>query len=349
MTTRFALLSLLGASVAVAIAACGPESATQPDNALTEIQPDCLECMRTLAECTSTAQNEEQFVGCRDVFQACEEKMSLGPDECGRPSNEQACDLCRERADKCPEANEGCDVQFSVCKTFLMTRDQDGCTAQPAEVLGDCQSCIETLAACAFGGDDAAICEAGFNSCRNANKITPASCPGPSVGDTCEACLKQHQTCQASTDADCDAGWKSCVDQLATENACGSGPSMGGGEGGGGSTGPLCPHDACEAGEKMDATCDACIAGVCELDSFCCESEYDAFCVEEAATVAACGCAPTAMDTCVHDVCTAGDMLETGCNDCATTVCDSDGFCCNSEWDSLCVQHAVELCAATCG
>jgi hypothetical protein len=97
----------------------------------------------------------------------------------------------------------------------------------------------------------------------------------------------------------------------------------------------------------MDASCDACIEGVCALDDYCCTTEYDDYCVSEAATVEACGCGP--VDTCAHDVCAAGEILETGCNDCATTVCESDGYCCNTEWDSLCIQHAVDLCGATCG
>jgi hypothetical protein len=354
MRTRLAT-AVFTASLALGLAtsACDDDVATNPDGALVEVTPDCLECMRTLTECTSTAKSESQFSGCRDVFGACQDTMGLGPDECGRPTNAQGCELCRDRFGACAGSPKDCEGEFSVCKAFLMTRERDACAAVPEAPTGSCQTCVDTLAGCTFGGGESSVCEASFFSCRNANGIEPADCPGPSPEEACGACQTQHEGCLATGSTDCDAGWSKCVAGLATESACGAGPSHGGagggdaGAGGGAPAEPACPHDACETGDAMSAACDACIAEVCAEDAFCCEGTYDELCVERATTIAACGCAPAA--ACAHEPCAEGELLDANCDPCATTVCAQDGYCCNTAWDALCVGYATELCGLACG
>lgn len=325
--------------------ACGEEEGTQLPSALRELEPDCLECLEALTECTSTAKNEFHFLGCRDLFQACQEKMNLGPRECGRPSNQIACELCKERNAKCD--GKECKTEFSVCKTFLMSRDQERCTEDSGPATGDCDTCIETLAACGSSGESPTVCETTFSSCRKANKLDAAECPAPSVDAACAACLDQHVSCEAATGEGCDEGWSACVSTLASEGACGTGPNHGGGGTGGGTPEPSCSHDACEVGEAMSATCDGCIASLCDLDPYCCESSYDETCVQEAQSIPACGCA--AEQTCAHDECDTGEILDPACSDCAETVCEADGYCCTTSWDDLCVSHAVDLCGKSCG
>jgi Lamin Tail Domain len=54
-------------------------------------------------------------------------------------------------------------------------------------------------------------------------------------------------------------------------------------------------------------------------------------------------------NSCAHDVCTQGVALQPGCGDpCVDTVCNSDMFCCTTEWDDLCVDEANQLCGAMC-
>jgi hypothetical protein len=346
MSIRSLLAALSLVTVGAIAAACDEEGTTAPESALTELEPDCVECLEALTECTSTSKNEQQFLGCRDLFQACQEKMQLGPDECGRPNNQIACELCREREGQCE--GKQCEVEFSVCKTFLMSRDQERCTEDDGPAPGTCETCIETLAACAFGGETASVCENTFTSCRKANDLDSASCPAPAVETTCAACEAQHAQCEAAAGEDCAGGWSSCVGSLATEGACGAGPNEGEGGAGGGGTNPepSCSHDACEVGEAMSPTCDGCIAALCEMDPYCCETAYDETCVAEAQSIATCGCAPA--NTCAHDECAAGEILDPACSDCAAAVCEADGYCCNTTWDDLCVSQAAELCNKTC-
>lgn len=50
--------------------------------------------------------------------------------------------------------------------------------------------------------------------------------------------------------------------------------------------------------------------------------------------------------TCMHDVCAAGARLLSTCDACVTDVCQADNYCCNVEWDSVCVQEAGSICGA---
>jgi hypothetical protein len=51
---------------------------------------------------------------------------------------------------------------------------------------------------------------------------------------------------------------------------------------------------------------------------------------------------------CTHDLCTAGGTLVSGCDACATSICTSDPFCCNTQWDSICVGEVSSVCGRTC-
>ncbi|HWB74175.1 MAG TPA: hypothetical protein VG755_04450 [Nannocystaceae bacterium] len=51
---------------------------------------------------------------------------------------------------------------------------------------------------------------------------------------------------------------------------------------------------------------------------------------------------------CDHDVCTAGTALDPTCGDCASTICSLDSFCCENEWDDVCVGHVADNCAGGC-
>ena len=51
---------------------------------------------------------------------------------------------------------------------------------------------------------------------------------------------------------------------------------------------------------------------------------------------------------CAHDVCDIGLALTSGCDTCVTDVCSFDDYCCQVEWDDLCVEEAGDFCGAAC-
>ena len=86
-----------------------------------------------------------------------------------------------------------------------------------------------------------------------------------------------------------------------------------------------------------------CCAIVCEQDPYCCTFGWDSVCVEFAELF--CGKEPAA---CGHP--RAGDCFTPHftpfCVDegCCSAVCDMDAFCCEVEWDALCVSLAEDVC-----
>ncbi|MFO0829475.1 MAG: hypothetical protein U0572_15160 [Phycisphaerales bacterium] len=132
---------------------------------------------------------------------------------------------------------------------------------------------------------------------------------------------------------------------------------------------PPAGHDCYTAGEPGCSDIECCVA-VCGQDPFCCNAAWDNACVNEA--FATCGppactfsCPPGA--TPEGEPC--GQDLNGGCNvpivgsstccsahptggcdnfECELAVCSVESFCCDIEWDSFCVQLALNNCPETC-
>jgi hypothetical protein len=51
---------------------------------------------------------------------------------------------------------------------------------------------------------------------------------------------------------------------------------------------------------------------------------------------------------CAHDICEEGGALQSGCNDCVTSICEADAFCCTNSWDSLCADEVNSVCGQAC-
>ena len=49
-------------------------------------------------------------------------------------------------------------------------------------------------------------------------------------------------------------------------------------------------------------------------------------------------------DICPHDRCDAGEVLDPSCGTCAGQICDADPYCCETQWDSVCVAEVRSVC-----
>jgi hypothetical protein len=84
-----------------------------------------------------------------------------------------------------------------------------------------------------------------------------------------------------------------------------------------------------------------CCNTVCEMDPFCCIDNWDDICAGEAAD----NC--FLLDTCGPDAGSCYSANSTpGCNQvsCCETVCATDPYCCNTEWDATCGELATTEC-----
>lgn len=130
------------------------------------------------------------------------------------------------------------------------------------------------------------------------------------------------------------AGYGACLPCPGLLNDCAI--EAGGGGGGSGT----CDHAPEEVGTALDPSCDDCAASVCALDSFCCENEWDEYCVE--------GAAETCGGASCHPICESGGPLDASCGTCESDMCDYDAYCCEEAWDSQCISEADELCGSGC-
>ena len=52
--------------------------------------------------------------------------------------------------------------------------------------------------------------------------------------------------------------------------------------------------------------------------------------------------------TCAHSECTSGKKLTASCDDCVSTTCSLDSYCCANTWDSVCISEAELVCGLSC-
>jgi hypothetical protein len=182
------------------------------------------------------------------------------------------------------------------------------------------------------------LCVAGaFERCSGACGIpTAGNCfiehdqGGCRDGRCCAMVCTLDPTC-------CTTAWDSvCVDlanQPAQASACKRTQC------GTTAAGPCCvPHDSQGCNNL------ACCTAVCAADPYCCDTEWDANCTDEARDTPACGCTFQCGDPCAGDCCRA--HANNSCDDaaCCAAVCASDSYCCEVEWDSVCAATARATC-----
>jgi hypothetical protein len=173
----------------------------------------------------------------------------------------------------------------------------------------------------------------------------PAKCGTPGLG----SCYVQHVTpgcaelpcCDAVCTLDpfcCESEWDALCAQIANITAAckfAVHPNCGN----------ALANDCFSTSNPIIPGCNdpSCCAIVCQQDPFCCNFGWDSPCVEYANLF--CGDKPPG---CGHPA--AGDCFQTHftpfCNNqtCCEAVCAMDVFCCENEWDFICVEIALGNC-----
>jgi hypothetical protein len=119
---------------------------------------------------------------------------------------------------------------------------------------------------------------------------------------------------------------------------------------------PACAHDKCVTGAALSAaSCGSVVQAVCAADSFCCGANggtWDSVCVQKVRTVGKSLVCAESNGNCSHNLCGTGAKLPSGCDsakaNCAAKMCAADSFCCNSGWDSYCVNAIPNVCGNNC-
>ena len=292
---------------------------------------------------------------CVNALVACDDGDACTTDWCDEATGDcMATDVvCDDDGDPC--TNEACDSDAGGCEsTPKDCDDDDECTGDSCEAAsGDC---VHVAGDCS-DGDDCTVdtCDPATGLCDSLNTccVEDGECDDDDecTTDTCDddgACLFESidgcevvQDCCVASDTDagcssdaeleacvcglddfcCDVVWDfQCANTGATE--CDSGC-------------PACGDDACDEGENcLDCPGDC---GVCEpCGNFVCDDDED------------CSSCPEDCGACEGDCCT--DNGSPGCDDAEVVacVCAIDPFCCTTEWDIECANHADNACDVAC-
>jgi hypothetical protein len=165
------------------------------------------------------------------------------------------------------------------------------------------------------------------------------ACGVPGTGDCCAAngspFCDDAACCNAVCSFDpfcCDTTWDTVCANLAGDICapCGGNAACNPNAG-----------DCCVAnGTPGCADADCCLL-ICAVDPFCCSNQWDSICANQAVTNCS-GCAAVCPNP-DHGCFVTGTP---GCSNatCCDAVCAADPFCCETQWDALCVNGANNLC-----
>lgn len=125
--------------------------------------------------------------------------------------------------------------------------------------------------------------------------------------------------------------------------------SLYGAPAGGGGGGATCAHDKCVTGTALNASaCGTVVQAVCNSNAACCTSSWTSSCVS--AVYSAGNSVACSTGSCAHSLCTTGTKLTAGCdtNGVVATICAADPYCCNTGWDSYCVNEVATIAGKNC-
>ena len=129
-------------------------------------------------------------------------------------------------------------------------------------------------------------------------------------------------------------------------------------------------NDCCQAHDYPGCSDGGIESCVCAQDDYCCATEWDSYCVEEVADFGCGNCGPSG-PVCGNGQCESGESCTSCPNDCGpcqgsgdccqpqdgpgcgnatvqNCVCSKDSFCCENQWDQICVNEVGEFGCGSC-
>ncbi|MGH9870677.1 MAG: hypothetical protein ACREAA_21280, partial [Candidatus Polarisedimenticolia bacterium] len=119
-------------------------------------------------------------------------------------------------------------------------------------------------------------------------------------------------------------------------------------------SGSNCPHDKCIQGNALTTSCGGCVASICAVDPYCCNTAWDNICVARVRTVCNNLTCLESAGSCNHTLCSFGPTLTSGCDvpplsaGCVSQICAADPFCCDDHWDATCINEVTTICGKQC-
>lgn len=263
---------------------------------------------------------------------------------------------------------DGCDTQSGSTYTPVIPADNVACTVDSCDPdlgirhLADNSLCDDGVACTNDSCDPETGCSSTPNNaaCNDNVACTTDACgPGGCTNTPDDAACDDGVACTTDT---CGAGGcantpsnAACNDSnVCTIDACGAGgclytpvvsPPLGQ------------PHDKCTTGiALLGGNCNGAnnqiIANICDQDPYCCNNDWDNICVDEVFDIGNSKVCAASQGTCAHTLCVIGVALAANCDasfgDCVDQICAVDSYCCNNNWDSVCVSEVSSVCGLNC-
>lgn len=100
--------------------------------------------------------------------------------------------------------------------------------------------------------------------------------------------------------------------------------------------------DCCAAGGEAGCSDVGVQSCVCDVDPYCCNTQWDGLCVGEVESLGCGSCEATA-PCCVSSASPGCELPSV-----ESCVCASDPYCCNNQWDGICVNEVESLGCGSC-
>ncbi len=268
--------------------------------------------------------------------------------------NVDGCVECQRILVECTSTSKD-ETQFVACRDQWQTCQQGkgltlGMCSNPKDGEA-CQLCRQRAQTCKQNGDES-LCEQQFSVCKAflmTRADLEASCQ--SSGDAvtpevaCSICQKDFAVCLSDVSASnalavCSTKRETCLATHAVDTSVCPAPSG---------------AEACALCSDHHADCAASAGPSCDEGFGQCRSAIAASVTCElplgeggAGGMGGSGGAGGGEATCAHDECAEGEALDPDCSPCAAAVCAQDSWCCDTDWDSLCIDIAASQAACSC-
>jgi cysteine-rich repeat protein len=329
----------------------------------------------------SAAQRDSDDDGINDDVDECPTQAGNAPTGCPGGGGGAVCgNGAIEAGEQCDDNNtasgDGCS---STCQLEASGIANDDCA--DAEAIGEGSEVFSNVGATTDGPLELEDCNFFGRSDIRSDLwyCYTATCGGPVVVSLCGSgydtkmavyfgceCPSPDQAIDrpiGCSDDDCGSGTENAQSRVTITAVAGQsylvrvGGFFGNREQGEGRLTIRCGGDTCANGVGSCTTghaddepgCEtaSCCERVCDVDTFCCDVTWDAFCASQAEGF----CSTTGFPSCNAE---AGgcdvDQTSPGCNnaECCNAVCETDPFCCIREWDENCVAQSDLICES-CG
>ncbi len=332
-------------------AGCAESQRDSDDDGLTDDVDDCPTQPGTVQNngCPGGGGGAVCGNGAVEAGEQCDDSNTTNGDGCSSNCQLEASGIANDNCANPTAIGEGSQVYSNVGATTDGPAEPVDCTFFSRN---DIRSALWYCYTPTCTGEAViSLCGSGYDT--KMAVYTGCACPDPGPGDRPIAC----------SDDDCGTGTDNTQSRVTINATAGqsymvrAGGFFGNREQGEGRLTIRCGQDTCVngTGDCMIAHGDAepgcstasCCTRVCEVDAFCCDVTWDAFCASQASGY----CSATGFATCNAEAgaCSAAHA-NAGCNDseCCNAVCETDPFCCITTWDENCVSQSDLICA-TCG